>query len=139
MSSMPFVCVDRSLPSRASSVTRGRHLLSEALTRAGISDVEPGWGPHSDALLIVSELLANAALVCTGPITYRVELDDNVIRIAVGDDSPHLAAPRQAGDAEISGRGLTIVAAIASQWGQRPLPGGGKEVWAIVLVDPSRR
>ena len=44
--------------------------------------------------------------------------------------------PRRAGPFDGSGRGLTLVAAIAARWGASPLP-NGKVVWAE--LGPTRR
>lgn len=44
-----------------------------------------------------------------------------------GDD--HLPRRRRADPADEAGRGISIVATIATSWGSRRTPGGGKAVW----------
>jgi anti-sigma regulatory factor (Ser/Thr protein kinase) len=53
-----------------------------------------------------------------------------VIGVTDHDKNPPLRSDAGA-DAE-SGRGLTLVQALSDQWGYRPLPAGGKVVYAIL-------
>jgi anti-sigma regulatory factor (Ser/Thr protein kinase) len=55
-----------------------------------------------------------------------------VIGVTDHDKNPPLRSDASA-DAE-SGRGLTLVQALSDQWGHRPLPAGGKVVYAILGV-----
>ncbi|GAA2601309.1 ATP-binding protein [Streptomyces axinellae] len=103
------------------------------------------WGvpseETSDAALVVAELAANAAthgrvpgrnfrleLCLSGDCTLRVEVTDTR-----GDAHPPAEPPDPADDAE-SGRGLLLVAALASRWGVSPGPYPRKTVWAEVEI-----
>lgn len=128
------------LPCGPQSVTDGRHLLAEALGRWGLDeDPEVGYGVLADAMLIVTELLANAVRVCTRTVVLRLEAHQHDIRIVVCDDNSSLAVPRQADQREEGGRGLAIVAAVAKDWGQQAFDGSTKEVWATVPVPAGAR
>jgi GAF domain-containing protein len=83
----------------------------------------------ADAELLVSELVTNATLHGEAPIRVRVVVGD-CVRVEVEDAGR--SAPLLAGsNTEVmTGRGLSMVAALASGWGVSPSPTGGKIVWA---------
>ncbi|MFC7910194.1 ATP-binding protein [Streptomyces nigra] len=97
------------------------------------------WGlPLDPAQLIVAELANNAAthgrvpgrnfqlLLYVVGTTLRIEVTDTC-----GDELPHHEAPDPTAE---SGRGLTLVTALADRWGvARSLP-PRKTVWAEVTV-----
>ena len=90
-------------------------------------------GPAADAALLTSELATNAVrhtasgqggtfeiIICQGRAT---------VRIAVADaGSPTVPAPVSPGTLASSGRGLALVDALASRWGQHTGP-QGRTVW----------
>ncbi|HET7407925.1 MAG TPA: SpoIIE family protein phosphatase [Mycobacteriales bacterium] len=83
-----------------------------------------------DAQLLATELVTNASLHGEPPILVRaVRLDDRV-RLEVEDTGREL--PLRARDSvdAMTGRGLTLVSAMASSWGVDPGTRGGKVVWA---------
>lgn len=80
------------------------------------------------AALLVSELVTNAHEHAGGPAVVDVVVDGRALRVAVEDEDPTIpAAPAVDVDAE-RGRGLMLVAALASRWGTA-LTGHGKSVW----------
>jgi anti-sigma regulatory factor (Ser/Thr protein kinase) len=80
------------------------------------------------AELLVSELVSNAHEHAGGPAVVDVVVDEQTLRVVVADEDPTLPAPREmAPDAE-RGRGLMLVAALASRWGATPAA-RGKSVW----------
>ncbi|WSN61910.1 ATP-binding protein [Streptomyces sp. NBC_01362] len=99
--------------------------------------------------LLAAELTANA--VCHGHVPGRdfrlrltigtdANVDATTIRIEVTDTRtermPTLTAP--APDAE-AGRGLLLVAALATHWGTTPRTAApGKTVWAEISTPPNR-
>ncbi|WP_259370853.1 ATP-binding protein [Streptomyces sp. SCUT-3] len=107
----------------------------------------PGREAHDAAVLVVSELAANAVRhgSCDGQsLELRLLLlpDPAVLRVEVSDArSGTVPAPVQPGpvpvhtagsaeDGAESGRGLLLVDALATRWGWAPGPGTGKTVWA---------
>ncbi len=81
------------------------------------------------ASLLVTEIVTNAILHAMAPMTLRVEVSADVVRIEVRDGSQlpprvHAFSPTAA-----TGRGLRLLESLAVRWGVRPEPGGGKVVW----------
>jgi PAS domain S-box-containing protein len=96
-----------------------------------------GWGVDEsaafDVSLIVSELITNAIRHGRPPIglVLRREPESVIIDVSdAGDGKPQLG---QAAPSAPTGRGLTLVDALAGQWGTRPT-GRGKSVWCTVLT-----
>ncbi|GAB7180894.1 ATP-binding protein [Kitasatospora sp. Ki12] len=88
------------------------------------------------ALILLSELVTNACRHARGPrdrlIGVRVLLPTrSVLRIEVSDASSKLPALRHAAPDDESGRGLELVAALATSWGAHPRGDGyiGKTTW----------
>ena len=83
-----------------------------------------------DAALVVTELVSNAVLHAGGPVTLSVEAtpDTSTVRLEVADSSPVPPVLREYGTSASTGRGLTLVARLATRWGVEPA-GAGKRVW----------
>ncbi|MYV44730.1 ATP-binding protein [Streptomyces sp. SID2888] len=117
-------------PRHARSVGRARVLLREQATSWKLPDELT-----DTAVLLLSELMTNAyrhAKVSPGlEIRARCVLsDEGRLRVSVADADGTLPAPREASPDDESGRGLTLVQALADDWGTEPRPGGiGKTVW----------
>jgi anti-sigma regulatory factor (Ser/Thr protein kinase) len=91
-----------------------------------------------NAALIVSELVTNAVRAGSGRTQLDVAVDERQMRIAVVDDAPGVPTIFEPNARDDHGRGLHIVAAVASQWGVRRV-GNSKEVWAVLpLVQGTR-
>ncbi len=89
-----------------------------------------------DAVLVVSELVANAVLHAGGPVSVAVTYDEappGRVRLEVGDGSPVLPSVRSYGAGASTGRGLALVAMLASRWGVERAAGSGKIVWAELV------
>lgn len=98
---------------------------------------EAGAGPDlaSSVALLTSEVVTNALLHGRGLVRLSFSADRTRVRVEVGDDDPaHPRVPEQLGGAE-SGRGMLIVAALASDWGVVDVP-GGKVVWFELVAQP---
>jgi PAS domain-containing protein/anti-sigma regulatory factor (Ser/Thr protein kinase) len=80
-------------------------------------------------VLAASELVANSLQHGTPPMRLRLRRTDKRLIIEVTDGDDHLPRRRRAEPADEAGRGISIVATIASSWGSRRTPGGGKAVW----------
>ncbi|GAA2493668.1 SpoIIE family protein phosphatase [Streptomyces thermolineatus] len=80
-------------------------------------------------VLAVSELVGNSLQHGTPPMRLRLRRTDHRLIIEVTDADEHLPRRRRAEPVDEAGRGISIVATIASAWGCRRIPGGGKSVW----------
>lgn len=108
------------------------------LARRFVTDALTAWGagPHAyTAALLVSEMVANAALHAHTQITVHVQLTGDTLRLSVTDGSPRQPVVRHYGAEATTGRGLGLVIALAQRWGVEPA-GAGKTVW--VELDASR-
>ncbi|MEU3726539.1 ATP-binding SpoIIE family protein phosphatase [Streptomyces sp. NPDC031705] len=80
-------------------------------------------------VLAASELVANSLQHGTPPMRLRLRRTDRRLIVEVTDGDDHLPRRRRAEPADETGRGISIIATIASAWGCRRTPGGGKAVW----------
>ncbi|GHD84743.1 SpoIIE family protein phosphatase [Streptomyces naganishii] len=101
--------------------------------RAFASGVLTSWrfpaDLHDLGVLAASELVANSLQHGTPPMRLRLRRTDRRLIVEVTDGDDHLPRRRRAEPGDESGRGIAIVATIASNWGSRRTPGGGKAVW----------
>jgi serine/threonine-protein kinase RsbW len=110
-----------------------RHELVEDLERQNIAA-----DSIDEVALVASELVGNAVRHAPpsspdGTIDVRWDVDDSRVTLRVRDPSDVKPKPRQPRVDEAGGRGLTIVAAMAEDWGYRPVD-SGKKVWARIPV-----
>ena len=122
-----LACVDVdsseiALDPRPASVGRARHWLSRQLDEWGIEHLD------YDASMVVSELVTNAVLHARTELVVRLQLG-TTLRVEVCDSSQVMPSPRTHGSAATTGRGLHLVAALATSWGCDRTP-TGKVVWA---------
>lgn len=95
-------------------------------------------------MLCGSELVTNAVLHAGGSLVVRLSRPNGEILLEVIDQVPPLGAlrPRADGDenAGMTGRGLSLLATLATDWGVHrldlPGTGEGKVVWARLAVAP---
>ncbi|GGT51983.1 hypothetical protein GCM10010207_60300 [Streptomyces atratus] len=80
-------------------------------------------------VLAAGELVANSLKHGTPPMRLGLRRTDRRLIIEVTDGDDHLPRLRRADPADEAGRGISIVASIATSWGSRRTPGGGKAVW----------
>ena len=119
------------------SIGTARAFTLATLARWGISDAA------GDAAAVMSELLTNAlrhalphagtlaGQVSAWPIRLGLLQPGPCVVCAVAAPSPQPPVLRHPSWEEESGRGLQVVASLASQWGYCADPGGrGKVVWA---------
>ncbi len=89
------------------------------------------------AVLLTDELVTNAVVHGGGRFELNAELGLRALRVVVSDLSP--ATPRvltPSADRE-HGRGMAIVASLASAWGS-DVGESGKEVWFSLDLTPDR-
>lgn len=108
-------------------------LTSARQARAFVSEKVMEWELEQlldDALLVASELAANAVTHADSPCRIRLSLNPATLRIDVLDTGVGTPEPQPASSTEEHGRGLHLVAALTTAWGLEVLPGEGKLVWA---------
>jgi hypothetical protein len=101
-----------------------------------MTEVLAAWNRRDEAevvRLLVSEVVTNATRV-TPPghtLDLFVQADGDIVRVSVGDSDDQRPVLRPATDDDESGRGMHLVAALASRWGvvEGPAGRGGKRVW----------
>ncbi|MEJ8656992.1 SpoIIE family protein phosphatase [Streptomyces sp. MS1.AVA.4] len=111
------------LPSDDTTARRARNLVARQLAEWGLEGLE------DSTKLIVSELVTNAVRHGTGSIDLRLTRHQ-VLTVEVSDTDACSPRPRNAGTSDENGRGLFLVSQLSRRWGTRPIPGGGKVVWA---------
>ncbi|MGW4518117.1 ATP-binding SpoIIE family protein phosphatase [Streptomyces sp. NPDC004393] len=111
-----------------------RDLHGAQQTRRLLREWLAGWDLSAmadDEELLVSEVVTNGLVHGDSDVYIYVHKYPERIRVEVRDSDPHLAqtvtVPREEDQAE-GGRGLVIVSALASAWGNSP-SGRGKTVW----------
>jgi serine phosphatase RsbU (regulator of sigma subunit)/anti-sigma regulatory factor (Ser/Thr protein kinase) len=101
---------------------------ARAFTYGVLASWQVGEQITDTGVLAVSELVANAVMHGRPPVSLRLRRTDRRLIIDVSDTSDHLPRRRLARETDEDGRGIGIIAALASSWGSRPLP-DGKSVW----------
>jgi anti-sigma regulatory factor (Ser/Thr protein kinase) len=132
------------LAADADATSDARHRLRDFLRERGVADER-----ITDAELLLTELVSNAATQTVSDVDVYVRADRGSVRIWVSDE----AAPgrgrvwirigrRRAGRAvhPPDDWGLELVHTLASSWGVRPRVDRrpGKTVWAEVSLDADR-
>lgn len=107
-------------------IVSARHFVHETLTAAGKDE-----DVIAASELVVDEFALNAMRHAGTFFSVSVEGAPGAVRIAVRDDSNAFPSVQEHVVLSISGRGLSIVASTAEQWGAQSL-GRGKEVWAVL-------
>ncbi|WP_281368953.1 MEDS domain-containing protein [Nocardioides ungokensis] len=100
--------------------------------RRFVSKTLRAWGEDRlvpDAVLVTSELATNAINHADSPFHASVIRTAGIVRISIEDGHPGSAAQQLASHEDVSGRGISIVQALAQQWGHDLRP-EGKVVWA---------
>ena len=119
------------LPGDVASCSEARRFVQKTLAKAA-DDV------RNSATLLISEVVANAVLHASGPVTVEVQQEGSAYRIAVSDGSttPPTEKDYRADDA--TGRGLHLLDCLAAAWGWKRSD-TGKVVWfdLPVLLDGS--
>ncbi|HEY2296342.1 MAG TPA: ATP-binding protein [Jatrophihabitans sp.] len=91
-----------------------------------------------DVVLIVSELASNAVQHGRPKIELRIRVEPFSVDVSVLDHGPVIPPTQivQPQEMATSGRGLSIVDRLASDWGVEPFDGAaGKAVWARLRRD----
>ena len=126
------------LPNDLTSPRQARRFVRRTLNRWDI--------PHlvNDAILLTSELVANAVLHADSELEIRVAIRGGFLRVEVLDAKPDGLVRRNARADATSGRGLAMVNAVAVLWGSDLVAGhqgqpAGKSVWFELPVEGGDR
>ena len=115
-----------------SSAAVARHAIAADLARREITK-----DSADDVVLVASELVGNAVVHAgsraDAGLAVSWAVDSETVTVAVRDSSPRSPQHRATVETAPSGRGLTIVAALAEDWGVRR-SARGKQVWARIPV-----
>ncbi len=122
--------VDAGFPAQPRAVAGARAFVREALERWREDELV------DTVTLLLSELVTNAVIHAAAAPTVAVHLLPDRVHVEVADDDTTRLQARDAPLSAESGRGLTLVEALAHRWGQVALP-GGKVVWFDVLRSAS--
>ena len=106
------------------SVGAARRFVRDVLMSRQVRD-----GVVDTVELLTSEVVTNAIVHGRSGPQLAVEVDGDVVRVAVRDLSPDLPVRRLGNLDDVSGRGVIIVEELASAWGVDRERGGAKRVW----------
>ncbi len=116
----------------ASSAAIVRHSIADDLSGRAVCRES-----IDDVVLVASELVGNAVVHTTalsaGDLDISWDVDPQWVVVRVADPSDVAPRPRTTDESDTGGRGLAIVAAIASDWGVL-CSAVGKQVWARVPI-----
>jgi anti-sigma regulatory factor (Ser/Thr protein kinase) len=112
------------LPAHDDTAARARSLASSLLRRWRTSDQA-----QERVLLVISELVTNAVLFGTGPVTVRLVKAGDHLTCEVGDTGNGRPRLRHSDVLDDSGRGLYVMHKLTTRWGVR-WTNTGKAVWA---------
>lgn len=101
-----------------------RRFVTETLRRWRYGD-----GLVGDAAMVVTELVTNSLVHARSATTVAISARRDTVRIAVQDAVARPPVAREHSGAAASGRGMSLVAAMAQRWGTEPAA-DGKVVWA---------
>jgi len=108
-------------------------LDSVGLARRFVRSTLEEWDAEQlvdDALVVVSELAANAITHAYCSCELRLSLSSSILRVEVADSGLGAPEPQPRSSTREHGRGLHLVAALSTAWGMEAVDGGGKLVWA---------
>lgn len=111
------------LPHALTSAAAARRFVTEKVSEWGLDDL------LDDALLVASELAANAVTHADSACRIRLSVTAATLRIDVIDTGAGTPEPQPTTWMEERGRGLHLVDALTTAWGLEIVP-EGKLVWA---------
>jgi serine phosphatase RsbU (regulator of sigma subunit) len=111
------------------AVPAARRFVTETL-----QELSTPPGVVADAQLLVTELVGNALLHAAPPLLVRVLASPSHVRIEVEDGSRAAPLPSRPGPDSMTGRGLSLVTALARRWGVQTIA-NGKLVWAELAME----
>jgi anti-sigma regulatory factor (Ser/Thr protein kinase) len=116
------------LPAQPQVVSRARGFVKDMIELWDCEDLD------GVAVLLTSEIVTNAIRYSTEAIRLELSVtDDGVLTVETADNHPDFPCVRPLSDSDEGGRGMRIVAALARNWGVRPV-NRHKVVWFEVPV-----
>ena len=109
------------LPADVAGCSRARRFVEEALGQATEELC-------ANASLLVSEVVGNAVLHASGPLTVEVLQKGGAYRVAVSDGSPTPPSEKGYRTDDATGRGVQLLECLAAAWGCKRTE-TGKVVW----------
>jgi DNA-binding NarL/FixJ family response regulator len=102
------------------------------LARAFVRRTLEEWrmANRDEAMLVVTELAANAVLHAGSSYRVRLSSSPGLLRIEVSDCDAGTPEPQPFSSTAESGRGIVLVSAIATSWGIETAGSDGKVTWA---------
>jgi hypothetical protein len=126
----PRLSEQRTLEPVAPAAQAGREFVRAVCGRWGLA------GLADPAALLANELVALAMTYAGTALELRVELHDAQLHVAVKDQDPDLMrflAAKEETDRRLS---LLVVDRVATAWGVRQDPAGGKTAWCALALPP---
>jgi anti-sigma regulatory factor (Ser/Thr protein kinase) len=117
------------------SLTAGPTAAAEA--RDCVRRAVQTWAASADpyvAALLTSELVTNAILHAGGPVKLFVTCSCGQLRVYVHDTSPDWPAPADNSVEAEAGRGLKLVASLATNWGCYSTSAGKAVYFTLALA-----
>ncbi|WP_225752932.1 PAS domain-containing protein [Actinotalea sp. Marseille-Q4924] len=116
--------------------TPGAAATARAHARDGLTRHVPER-PADPVLLVVSELVTNAALHAGTDLVLQVShVPGGAVRVEVWDASSVVPVIGRPGT--VGGRGLALVELLSAAWGSEPTESGGKRVWCEIEAPQPR-
>lgn len=111
-------------------------MVARALEEWGVDEHDVAAGTGGDLLLVASELATNAAKASTPGFVLSLDAHRDHVKLTVTDQDPSPARRLEPGLEHPSGRGLGIVEALCTRWGQTSFDGASKDVWCRMDLPP---
>jgi anti-sigma regulatory factor (Ser/Thr protein kinase) len=108
----------------------GRRFVAEHLARWQVPAHVSG-----EAVLLTSELIANAIQHAPPPLCLQISVDAELVRVQMHDSDPVAPILTRPDLISISGRGVWLIDTLATRWGFHQQP-PGKEVWFEISFTP---
>jgi anti-sigma regulatory factor (Ser/Thr protein kinase) len=105
--------------------------------RAWVAEALVEWTEdgRSRAVLVTSELVANAIIHARTSVSVDLDIEGDCARVEVSDGSSEAPTTKRYGTDATTGRGLRLVGQLSEEWGARSVR-GGKTVWAVIRDIP---
>jgi anti-sigma regulatory factor (Ser/Thr protein kinase) len=129
---MSSVKVRQELVGEPTSSRDARRLVTRTLEEWDLGHLEDA------AVLLVSEVVTNAVLHARTSLAVEITRGGDVVRVTVSDRSPATPRRRRPGLQAGTGRGLGLLAVMATDWGTGPAEDPWcKDVWFELPTDPA--